>query len=309
MKNILIITQKVDKNDPILGFFHSWILEFAQKIDSVTVICLEEGQYDLPSNVKVLSLGKEKGRSKLKYIFNFYKYIWQERKDYDTVFVHMNPIYIILGGLWWKLRQKKIFLWYTHKADQIFTASNESLRLVTNKKMVTGHGIDIALFKPHPEVSKENIFLTVGRISEVKNNIKMLSLLKLAPNFKLQIIGLPITESDKIYYQLLIQKIKEEELTSRVEFIDHCPQGKLLSFYQRAKVFINFSDTGSLDKAVLEALAMNVPVLTTNEAFATGYPVFRDLNSALTSTLNTRDFIENNHSLPVLINRLVTVMS
>src|SRR3989344_7009072 len=73
---LLIITQTVDKNDPILGFFHRWIEEFAKNFEKVTVICLEMCEHHLPKNVKVLSLGKEAGRSKFQYLFRFYKYIW-----------------------------------------------------------------------------------------------------------------------------------------------------------------------------------------------------------------------------------------
>src|SRR3989338_3997811 len=94
---LLIITQKVDKNDPILGFFHRWLEEFAKNVEKLTVICLGKGEYDLPENVRVLSLGKESGHSKIKYLRRFYKYIWMERKNYDAVFVHMNPEYVILG--------------------------------------------------------------------------------------------------------------------------------------------------------------------------------------------------------------------
>ena len=57
---LLIITQKVDINDPVLGFFHRWLEEFAKHYEFVTVICLEKGEHRLPENVKVLSLGKEK---------------------------------------------------------------------------------------------------------------------------------------------------------------------------------------------------------------------------------------------------------
>ena len=88
---LLIITQKVDINDDVLGFFHRWLEEFAKHCEKITVICLEMGEYKLPENVKVLSLGKEDRVSKLKYIWRFYKYIWQEQKNYDKVFVHMNP--------------------------------------------------------------------------------------------------------------------------------------------------------------------------------------------------------------------------
>ena len=56
---LLILTQKMDKNDDLLGFFHNWVSEFAKKCEKVTVISLGIGEYSLSDNVKVLSLGKE----------------------------------------------------------------------------------------------------------------------------------------------------------------------------------------------------------------------------------------------------------
>ncbi len=50
---LLILTQKVDINDDVLGFFHRWILEFAKHYEYITVIALEIGEYNLPENVKV----------------------------------------------------------------------------------------------------------------------------------------------------------------------------------------------------------------------------------------------------------------
>ncbi|MDE1988716.1 MAG: hypothetical protein KGI39_03395, partial [Patescibacteria group bacterium] len=85
---ILILTQKIDANDPILGFFCGWAKEFAKRFEMITVICLQKGECNLPANVKVLSLGKEKPSAfsrkllalrKIKYIFDFYKYIARER--------------------------------------------------------------------------------------------------------------------------------------------------------------------------------------------------------------------------------------
>ena len=96
---LLVITQKVNKNDSNLGFFHEWLLRLAGQVEKLTIICLEKGEYNLPDNVQVLSLGKNikyqisniKFICQLKYLFRFYKYIWKFRKEYDAVFVHMNP--------------------------------------------------------------------------------------------------------------------------------------------------------------------------------------------------------------------------
>src|ERR1700722_5572507 len=107
---LLILTQKVDINDPILGFFHSWINTLSLRFEKVTVICLEKGQYNLPPNVKVLSLGKEYRRSRFNYVKKFYSYIWSERDEYDAVFVHMNQEYVLLGSLFWKLWNKEVMM-------------------------------------------------------------------------------------------------------------------------------------------------------------------------------------------------------
>ena|SRR3989344_1180106 len=282
---LLIITQKVDKNDPILGFFHRWIEEFAKHCQSIIVICLQKGEYNLPKNIKILSLGKEKGKSKIKYIFNFYKHIWHERKNYDVVFVHMNPVYVILGGFFWKISGKKITLWYTHKSvdwklclaekitNIIFTASKESFRLPSKKVEVTGHGIDIRKFKNQKSKIKSNKFMiiTAGRIAEVKNLhllIETADILKNKNfNFEIKIAGAPILEADKIYFEKLKNLIKKKELENLIKFVGSISNNDIAEFYQSGDIFVNLSDTGSADKVVLEAMATGLNILTSNEAF------------------------------------------
>mgnify|MGYP000064714087 CR=1 FL=1 len=155
---ILVITQKVDTNDPILGFFHRWIEEFSKYYEKVCVICLKKGGHDLPPNVSIYSLGKEEGESRIKYITRFYKYIWNLRKEYDVVFVHMNQIYIVLGGILWRIWNKKIGLWYVHRqkslslwlsayiTNVIFTSSKESFGYQNSKVNYLGHGIDVSKY-------------------------------------------------------------------------------------------------------------------------------------------------------------------
>ena len=74
---LLIYTQKVDKNDPVLGFFHQWIEEFAEHLDALEVVCLEKGEYTLPGNARVTSLGREEGKGRMTYVWRFYKHLFQ----------------------------------------------------------------------------------------------------------------------------------------------------------------------------------------------------------------------------------------
>ena len=70
-KNLLIITQVVDREDSNLGFFCEWLEEFARQTDNLYVIANRVGEYDLPKNVTVVSLGKESGLGRAMRLFYF----------------------------------------------------------------------------------------------------------------------------------------------------------------------------------------------------------------------------------------------
>lgn len=248
------------------------------------MICLYRGEYDLPENVEVFTLGKEIGTSKLTRIRRFLAYVREYKDDYDTVFVHMNPEYVVLAGLLWRKWGKRILLWYTHKnvhltlrlatklADMIFTASPESFRLPTPKVRVVGHGIDTDFFKPEMrEFSIETRIVTSGRVTPSKHIIEMLRVLdelyKKGEKFRFTIVGTTATEQDEQYAETLEAEIQKRPYHEKVHLVGAVPQGEMPELLNEQDVFLNFSTTGSLDKAVLEALATGVPVVTTNEAF------------------------------------------
>jgi len=347
---LLILTQKVDREDPILGFFHRWLEEFARSVDFVTVICLERGKVSLPKNVKVFSLGKEKKTWRIVRLFRFYKYILAERNNYDAVFVHMNPEYVILGGLIWTLLRKRISLWYMHKAvnwrlrgalaltDLVFTGSAQSFRIASPKVHVLGHGIDTEYFKPAEKKSVETPperqfrVLSVSRIAPVKDIMTLVRAIqglrgKATLPVTLMVVGLPVTEADKEYFAMLKEYIGKEDLKQLVRFVGGVGYQDIVKYYQAADVFVNTSQTGSLDKTVLEAMACNTPVLTSNESFkgvlddTYFFPQggYRELagkiellalgDNGQSSGNHLRGSIERDHSVVRLIPRIVQLLS
>lgn len=300
---LLIITQKVDSNDPVLGFFHRWIEEFSKHCEQITVICLYEGVYNLPDNVRVFSLGKEHSVSRLSYILSFYHLIWRERRNYDAVFVHMNPIYVIFGGLLWKITKKKIGLWYTHKnvdtklqiaeklVDIIFTASRESFRFQSTKVLVVGHGVPFELFKREvPSVFHEKIqIISVGRITPIKNLdilIDTVGILKNRNfNVGISIVGAPVCKDDEDYSEKLRKEISEKGLGDNIVFVGTIPNNKIREYYWKSDLSINLCPTGGVDKAVLESIAAGLIVLVSNEAFSeyfgkySEYLIFKERNA------------------------------
>lgn len=337
---MLIITQKVDKNDQLLGFFIEWISRFAGKFSKITALCLEKGEFDLPNNVEVLSLGKDRGSNKFRQLTTFY--VLLTTLKYDAIFVHMNPIWVVLGGLLWRLMGKKIFFWYTSGgvtfklklaekfANVIFTASKESFRLPSKKVIVTGHGIDTNLFKPDPAYQLKSLpaykLLSVGRIAPVKNYETLIDAAKILKdrgiNFSVTMIGEAPLERDQYYEVSIRGKIKKLGLESNFNFIGKVNHKDLPAYYQSHDIFVHLSKTGSVDKTLLEAMACGMKVLSSNDSartFLAGDLLFKEDNLAelaekiMAVSKNPvdeklREYIVNNHNLDALISKLNSIM-
>ncbi|MFH0852568.1 MAG: glycosyltransferase family 4 protein [bacterium] len=286
---ILILTQKIDQNDDLLGFMHGWVKEFANRCEQVTAICLGAGSYDLPQNVKVLSLGKEKGASRLKYIFNFYKHIWRERRQYDYIFVHMNCEYVLFGGLLWRLLGKKVILWYAHYlidwriklaallSHRVVTSTSFACKLKSVKLMVVGQGIDTEYFRDLSDYvfGGQINFLFLGRISPVKDLETLIRAVGLARQqsggIYLTIVGAP-TPADEKYSDGIKNLVEELGLSEVVKFWGKVSNRETLKFYNKNDIFINLTRTGSFDKTTLEAMACERPVLVCNRSFCDIFP-------------------------------------
>ncbi len=277
---LLIITQRVDKNDPVLGFFHRWLEVFATRFEKITVICLGKGEYKLPANVKVLSLGKEEEKSRFGYLWRFHMYIWQERRNYDAVFIHMNQEYVILGWKFWWLLGKKIYFWRNHfhgniltrlavlLSHKVFYTSSSSYTARFGKAVKMPVGIDTNFFKPDPGVArKPNSILFLGRIGPVKRVLEFVDWLndlkKQGRGFTATIAGSALAK-DAQYEREVKKKVSEYSLESQVEFVGAVNQEGALRLYQSHELYVNLTPAGSFDKTIVEAAACGMKLEVEN---------------------------------------------
>jgi len=284
---VLMITPKVDEQDALLGFIPTWINSLAKGVDKLHVVTLGYNEETrLSENVTVYSLGKKSGKlSKLLY-FNSIMLTIIPRVD--VVFCHMFPDFTLISAPYAKLFRKPIVTWYTHGhvsrrlrvvhflANRIVTASKESFGIKSNKVIITGHGIDINRFKPAIRQKREEdkkTILSVGRISPIKDYetfIRAADIMineKGMKNLEFLIVGEVPIASQGAYYEGLRKMVEEFKLKDYVKFVGFVLHRDIVRYYQQCDIHVNLCPTGGADKAVLEAMACEKPVIVCNETF------------------------------------------
>lgn len=298
---ILIFTQTVDKQDPILGFFHDWIGALSLSFESVEVICLSKGEFNLPNNVTVYSLGKERGVSKFGYVINLYKYLYLISGSYDAVFVHMNQEYVILSGIYWKIKKIPVYFWRNHPHGNIFTyiavflstkvfctAPNSfTARFKKTNIMPVGYNSD--LLRPTLGiVRKKYSVLMLGRVSPVKNidlGIKAISyLIRSGVQVSLSIVGSP-TQKDVGYYNGLKKMVEDLDLSTIITFKDEVAKNKTPEIFSSHEVFLNLTD--SFDKTIVESTACGAIPLVSNKTLSCFLPTICVTENSVQSIANS----------------------
>lgn len=283
---LLILTQAVDRNDPALGFFHRWLEEFARHFEKITVICLRRGEYKLPNNVVVYSLGKEMAHGPrllriLRYIAVFLRYIISMRQEYNAVLVHMNEEYALLGGFFWKILRRPLYLWRNHYAGswrtdiaaylsaKIFCTSRFSYTAQFKHTVIMPVGIDTDTFAPDILARKiPDSILSLGRIAPSKNLPLLFRALGILFKgdipFEAHIYG-DLPEGKREHIDELKGLVDNLGITKHVHFSPGVSHDKTPELYRTHKLFVNTSPSGMYDKTILEALACGTPAISSNK--------------------------------------------
>jgi len=357
--NLLLFNLKTDADDSVLGFTTDWINALAKKCDRVTVITMSMGRLAVADNVQVFSIGKEKGYSEPRRLFEFYRLLIRvlRTQKIDACFAHMIQIFAILSWPLLKIKKIPIVLWYAHGhvplslrvatvlVDRVVASSPSGFRIKTHKFRSIGQGIDITRFTPAaspvitPAIATKHAcnkikVLTLGRISRVKRletSLEAVALLtaELKGNIELHYIGDALSEQDRRYQTQLENRVKALSLENTVIFHPALPFHQVQKGYQAADIFVNSSDTDSMDKTVLEAMSCGLPIITSNAAFpdvfgkmlASRWCIPKDNPAILASRLEElihmdrkqrqqlgkkfREIVKDEHSLQALSHRLI----
>lgn len=285
---LLFITQELDRSSTNLAVAHTWAAELARRAAALHVLAGRVGEVDLPANVYVHGLGRERGRSRWSAALAFgavgARLILGRRVN--VVLAHMVPAYAV--ALWplTRITGTPLALWYAshgltpmlRRADRVIdaalTASSDSYPISSERAFVLGHGIDTSRLRPLGERSTESgpVIGMAGRLTPLKGfepGIQALAELRRGthPHARLRIAGEPFYPSDRAYVNELVRLADRLGVRNAVDFIGAVRGDAMAGFYGSLDVFVNWRAQPALDKTGLEALACATPLITNNGAY------------------------------------------
>ena len=284
---LLLINYSMNSSDPIFAHQIEVVRRLSKSFHQIFVITTNYSSSEsLPENINVYEVEWIPGRH-LTSARNFLRtYISLTRNlGHFVIFSHMTEVQSALIAVlaWWK----KIphYLWYAHKSKSpylyisypfltgIITSTPGSCPIRGKKVSPIGQGIDESIFLrdtlPNYNPKRKLRGISVGRIDPSKKIEEIISVTVQGPhesNFeKLDLFGeASIGNSD--YYRELLVKYSSLITDRLLNFHGKVIRRNLPLFLAKADIFVH-AFRGSLDKTLVEATMMGVPVITANPEY------------------------------------------
>lgn len=281
---------KMDTDDGVLGFTTDWVNELAGHFDKVFVITHTSGRIQVRENVRVFSVGREKGYSELRRALEFYRLLLGVLRHHqiDYCFIHMIQIFAVMAAPVLKCYGIPMTMWYGHQAtpfslhlahalvDKVVTSTESGFQIPSNKKVCVGQGITEAKFpfRPFRERNQPYMLVNVSRLSPSKNIHALIEAVALFTrrhgdnSIKLYLIGDALNARDCSYKNSLQEQVARLGISTNVVFCGSVAHAKICEYLTSCDLSTNLAPAeGSVDKAALEAMAIGIPVILQNRSF------------------------------------------
>lgn len=285
---VLMVTYAMDSESPVLWWQDRVARAVASRCERLLVLTEALGVSAQPANVQVRVVPRWRQRLPArplgaKGLMARGVARWCEAEGVTVCFVHMAAEWAPRLAPWLRRLGIPIVLWYAHgtagptvrrahdAATRVITSSREGFPLPSAKVRVIGQGIDVERFGLRDRPLAPRDVVVVGRLSARKRiNLAIQAFAEAArrrADLRLRLVGPVLNRADRRYVESLHGLVRQLHLEHRVSFEGPRSPATLASVFQTALVHLSVSLTGSLDKAVLEALSTGCPVLASGEPF------------------------------------------
>ncbi len=309
-ESILIINYAMDKNDPIFSHQFEAVEEISKHFQRVFVITGRNKSHCINDNIKIYSTNWREN-SNVKNILNFFRIYFVVMKKYNpkNIFSHMTAVQSSLICLHARVKGKKHYLWYAHASNNFFllfsylflsgyiTSTRGSFPFQTKKLRIIGQAINADLFskktkRKYDLKTRELLKLVhVGRFDESKNIDLIISTIlntqNTNQNFEFTQIGKPSNSINMEYYEMILNKYSDQIQFGEIKINSNINRREVPSALSKYDIFIHAFD-GSLDKSIVEATFLEMPVVTINKEYINEFGKWEKSNTG-NSEINLED--------------------
>lgn len=273
---LVFVTQTLDPAHGSLAQTLDLVRALAERVDEVAVVCRDVAWESIPANVSVRTFDAP---GKLGRAVVFERELARAIGGADAVVVHMVPTFLSLAAPLAKARRVPLVLWYTHwhggralriaerLADRVLSVDTSSFPLPSAKVRGIGHAIDVGTFTCERVAHEGPVRLVaVGRTARWKGLATLLDAFDDVHGAELAIVGPSLTDDERAHRAELAAR-----KAPRVRIEDAVPRTEVPGLLARADVLVSPAEPragATLDKAVYEAAACELPIVTTNAALA-----------------------------------------
>lgn len=272
----------MDLDDPLLSHQVEAVNSLASFFENVTVVTGKSGRFSVEKNVSVFSSSWQSGKP-LTNVINFLRLAIPEAAKADIVFSHMTEVQTFLIAPFTKIRRIPHYLWYAHAhpskyllldyllVNGIITSTPGSCPIRSERVFKIGQAIDTRAFyrevpAPRPIIK----FCHVGRFDSAKGILEIIhataSQRPRVQNLHLTLVGSPSNQEQQKYASFVKAEAEELNYSRWITFTDAIKRELIPDFLAHQDVFVH-AYQGSLDKTLIEATIMGLPVVTLNAEY------------------------------------------
>jgi len=281
---VLVVNYVMDPENPLLSHQLEAVSALAGQFSRVIVITGKVGKFEAPDNVVVLNSNWIPGKPFSNFIrllrISFPLII---KGKFDSAFFHMTDLQCAILAPIIRLRGKKQVLWYAHTKKSIYlrwsfpwvnfvvTSTYGSCPLTGKKVVPIGQAIDSEKFREIPVAKLDfNKLVHIGRFDRSKNIGLLIQqareLRKDFANLTLSIVGHPANSESKVWADNLVKSSEQDVRKGWLTFSESIPRALIPSTMASFGCFFH-AYLGSLDKTLVEATMLNVPVVSVNPEY------------------------------------------
>lgn len=281
-KKLLILNYSMDEADRIFSHQQQIVAGLGSYWGEIHVITGKVGSYSSLPNVFVYNSGWVPGK-RLGSVFRFLRIFLKvtQQNDFHAIFSHMTEVQSFLIAPFCRFMKFRHFLWYAHAshskylkfvaffANKIITSTPGSCPITGGKVLAIGQSVNEKQFK-FIDLENKPLLNSVhfGRLDKSKGIQEIIDLSSKIrtkhPGFTLTLIGNPSNAENLEWANEIRNRYASE--SNWVRFVAGANRSELPELIGRFDVMLH-AFQGSLDKTLIEATMVGIPVVTLNREY------------------------------------------